>query len=58
MANEMPLGEMLLEAGGGNSAPSPKEDKWSAAVMRITADRADPLWGFLLNTIIGVKGMS
>lgn len=43
---------------GGNSAPSPKEDMWSAAVMEINADSTDPFWVFLLNTIIEVTGMS
>lgn len=58
MANEMPHGEVLLVAGGGNSASSPKEDRRSTAIMKITADSRYPLWNFLLSTIIGVKCMS
>lgn len=43
MAKEMPPGQMLPVAGGGNSAPSPREERRSTAVMKITVDSMDPL---------------
>lgn len=54
MADEMPLGKLLLV---GIRPHLPGKTGGLLRSWR-RADSTDPLWGFLLKTFIGVKGMS